>query len=114
MYSAAKHNPLLDLSWAWNMEIGLPRPDLVLFLTISPQIQATRGGFGEERYESDLIQTAVRGCFERLWKGYDGNVQNIDAEGTLDEVETRISGAVRLVLTSPDSSLKTLRSLRNE
>src|SRR5277367_4036035 len=53
VYSAAKNNPNLSLQWAWQPEVGLPRPDICLFLGISTAEAAKRGGFGMERYETD-------------------------------------------------------------
>lgn len=114
VYSAAKNNQSLKLDWAWNMEIGLPQPDLVLFLTIDPKIQADRGGFGAERYENDRMQMAVRRCFEELWKRYNGNVQNVDADGSLDEVEARIAKIVKVTLANAELPPLTLGSLSSE
>src|SRR4051812_27675863 len=34
VYSAAKRNPTLSLDWARAPEVGLPRPDLVIFLDL--------------------------------------------------------------------------------
>src|SRR5688500_2397654 len=36
VYSAAKNNPSLSLEWARHPEEGLPRPDICVFLDISP------------------------------------------------------------------------------
>ena len=66
VYSAAKQNPNLSLHWAWQPEVGLPRPDLCLFLGIAPEEAAKRGGFGAERYETDSMQSRVRKLFEFL------------------------------------------------
>ncbi|KAA8631805.1 hypothetical protein SMACR_09145 [Sordaria macrospora] len=44
VYSAAKQNPSLSLSWARAPEIGLPRPDLVLFLDLDEEQARLRGG----------------------------------------------------------------------
>lgn len=66
VYSAAKENPNLSLSWAWQPEVGLPRPDICLFLGITTQEAAKRGGFGAERYETDVMQMRVRHLFQSL------------------------------------------------
>lgn len=66
VYSAAKNNPNLSLEWAWQPEVGLPRPDICLFLGISAQEAAKRGGFGEERYETGGMQERVRKLFGDL------------------------------------------------
>lgn len=67
VYSAAKDNPDLSLDWCWFPEIGLPQPDLVLFLDISSDDAAKRGGYGEERYEQEEMQSRVRALFQLLF-----------------------------------------------
>ncbi|KAK3325042.1 thymidylate kinase-domain-containing protein [Apodospora peruviana] len=69
VYSAAKHNPSLTLSWARAPEIGLPRPDLVLFLDLDEAQARARGGWGGEVYEKGEIQRRVRELFWGLSMG---------------------------------------------
>lgn len=56
------------LHWCMQPDVGLPKPDLVLFLQLSPGEAALRGQFGEERYETDVFQSAVERKFEELRK----------------------------------------------
>jgi len=49
-------------------DVGLPKPDLVMFLQLSPTEAALRGQFGDERYENKVFQKAVQGRFEQLMK----------------------------------------------
>lgn len=87
VYSAAKDNPNLSLEWAWAPEIGLPKPDIILFLHISPQDAAKRGGFGEERYETTRMQERVRELFGQLFEKLDNeHVHTVDAGGSIEEV----------------------------
>lgn len=44
----------------------MPKPDLCIFLDISPTDAAARGGFGDERYETSEMQKRVRALFEEL------------------------------------------------
>ncbi|KAG7263320.1 hypothetical protein CRUP_002212, partial [Coryphaenoides rupestris] len=37
-------------------EVGLPKPDLVLYLQLNPSTAAQRGEFGSERYETSSFQ----------------------------------------------------------
>lgn len=67
VYSAAKRNPELSLQWAWAPELGLPQPDVVFFLDISATDAAARGGYGEERYENEQMQTRVRRLFQEIF-----------------------------------------------
>lgn len=91
VYSAAKNNPMMSVDWCWNPEIGLPRPDLVLFLDISPEDAAKRGGFGEERYEKEEMQAKVRTLFKDLFERIEHlNVRTINAGQSLKDVSDDI------------------------
>ncbi|XP_031629968.1 thymidylate kinase-like [Contarinia nasturtii] len=66
-FSAAKG---LDIEWCKAPEIGLLKPDLVLFLTVTPSVISKRGGFGDERYEVPEFQTIdniSNKKIDRLW-----------------------------------------------
>ena len=69
VYSAAKRNPSLTLPWARAPEIGLPRPDLVLFLDLDEAQARARGGWGGEVYERGEMQKRVRDLFWGLSMG---------------------------------------------
>lgn len=56
------------LDWCKKPDVGLPKPDLVMFLQLSPAEAALRGQFGEERYETSVFQRAVQQKFEQLMK----------------------------------------------
>lgn len=91
VYSAAKENPSLSLEWAWQPEIGLPRPDMCLFLQISPGEAAKRGGFGAERYENETMQSRVRELFQALFDLQpSGDIHIIDAGRSFQEVSEEI------------------------
>ena len=60
-FSAAKG---MSLSWCAQPEVGLLKPDVIILLTVDPDVQVARGGFGGERYETSEIQTAVRQQFD--------------------------------------------------
>jgi dTMP kinase len=105
VYSAAKDNPNLTLDWAWYPEIGLPQPDLVYFLDISSAEAAKRGGYGEERYETEKMQTRVKSLFTQLFTRLPGvNVQIIDAGRSLDDVSHDIITTFDEAAASVDSS----------
>ena len=79
VYSAAKGDAAMSLDWCWNMEVGLPKPDLVVFLDISTEDAAKRGGYGEERYEKEEMQGKVRKLFGELFERLDVEVVKVDA-----------------------------------
>ncbi|KAK4226692.1 thymidylate kinase-domain-containing protein [Podospora fimiseda] len=82
VYTAAKQNPFLSISWARAPEVGLPRPDLVLFLDLDEEQARKRGGFGEERYEKQDMQKRVR---ELFWGFSMGRVVEMgESEGGLE------------------------------
>lgn len=83
VYSAAKQNPALSLSWARAPELGLPRPDMVLFLDLDEATARARGGWGGELYERGEMQRRVRDFFWGLARG------RIGADGTLSEEDQR-------------------------
>ncbi|KEF54804.1 thymidylate kinase [Exophiala aquamarina CBS 119918] len=95
VYSAAKDNPDLTLDWAWYPEIGLLKPDLLLFLDISPEDAAKRGNYGEERYETEKMQARVRALFKELFSRLgEAAVSVVDAGQPIDAVSRDITTAV--------------------
>ena len=64
---------------------------MVLFLHISPEDAAKRGGFGTERYEKKAMQDRVRGLFEEVRSKKEGeDFVVVDAGGSVEEVQGRI------------------------
>ncbi|KAJ5280300.1 hypothetical protein N7478_005672 [Penicillium angulare] len=109
VYSAAKGNPTLSLDWAWLPEIGLPRPDICLFLSIPAEEAAKRGGYGAERYENETMQTRVRELFRSLFDRQE-DIKVIDAGKSLEAVSVDIQSVVancigRLDATGPLGTL---------
>lgn len=116
VYSAAKDNPTLTLDWAWYPEIGLPQPDLVYFLDISSAEAAKRGGYGEERYETEKMQTRVKSLFTELFARLPGlNVHVIDAGRSMANVSNDVITTFDEISTSIDTSapLSSLALLSN-
>lgn len=96
VYSAAKPHAEISLGWARGPDVGLPRPDICVFLDIEPEIAEKRGGFGEERYEASEMQKRVRAGFWALMKKEDGaDITVVDAGRELDEVEREIWDAIQ-------------------
>ncbi|EMD86131.1 hypothetical protein COCC4DRAFT_162158 [Bipolaris maydis ATCC 48331] len=91
VYSAAKQNPNMSLEWCRQPDVGLPRPDLCLFLDISADDAAKRGGFGTEKYEKKDMQDRVRELFETLMQKKEGeDFVRIDAGASLEEVAAKV------------------------
>ncbi|OAV90425.1 thymidylate kinase [Puccinia triticina 1-1 BBBD Race 1] len=100
-FTAAKFNvrtppepePIASLACA---DRGLPLPDLVIFLTLGDQSLDDREGFGRERYENTQLQDEVKRQFSQVVRPYFENIHgrgrwvDVDATGTIEEVEQRI------------------------
>nr|XP_025744087.1 thymidylate kinase isoform X3 [Callorhinus ursinus] len=74
-FTSAKENFSLD--WCKQPDVGLPKPDLVVFLQLRLAEAAVRGEFGRERYESGDFQERALRRFHQLmadetlnWKFY--------------------------------------------
>jgi dTMP kinase len=95
VYSAAKHNPSMTLEWCRKPDVGLPRPDLCIFLDISAEDAAKRGGYGTEKYEKKEMQDRVRVLFETLMERKEGDdFLRIDAGARLEEVQEKVKTEV--------------------
>ncbi|XP_039583824.1 thymidylate kinase isoform X1 [Passer montanus] len=60
-FTSAKGN--FGLDWCKQPDVGLPKPDLILFLQLNPEAAAERGNFGQERYETSSFQEKVLQSF---------------------------------------------------
>ncbi|WVQ62268.1 thymidylate kinase [Kwoniella botswanensis] len=95
-FSAAKGLPF---DFCLQPDRALPLPDLTLYMSL-PQEEATqRSQFGEERYETVTMQQATRKQFrlvaEEVKKIHGGKRwMEVDARGTIEEVEERIKGLI--------------------
>jgi dTMP kinase len=98
VYTAAKALPGLGLEWARHPDVGLPRPDLCVFLDVSPETAASRGGFGGEKYEQTDFQARVRELFEVMWRHPDeeNDVVVVNADRSMEDVERTIRKWARL------------------
>ncbi|XP_021377738.1 thymidylate kinase-like isoform X2 [Mizuhopecten yessoensis] len=84
-FTAAK--PGFAIEWCKQPDIGLPRPDLVCFLTLDTEAAAKRGTFGGERYERTDFQKKVMNNFEKL---KDSTWKEIDADKSIDDLHKEI------------------------
>lgn len=87
-YSVAKGLPF---EWCKAPDIGLPAPDIVIFLNLSAEAARDRGNYGSERFENVELQKAVGKAFTKLT---DDNWRIVNAEGDEDTVFARILEAV--------------------
>ncbi|NXX75001.1 KTHY kinase, partial [Urocolius indicus] len=87
-FTSAKENFSLD--WCKQPDIGLPKPDLILFLQLSPEEAAKRGDFGNERYENSSFQQKVLESFCQLMKDRTLNWKTMDASKSIEDLHREI------------------------
>lgn len=100
VYSAAKGNESLSMQWARQPDVGLPRPDAVVFLDISAEKAQERGGYGDEKYETKQMQARVRELFAELMADGDEkeDSQVVDAGRSMEQVEHDIWTVVKDIM----------------
>lgn len=84
-FSAAKED--MSLEWCKHSDVGLPKPDLVLFFDLSAEEAQKRAQYGDERYEKAEFQ-------ERVYSNYmmllDDSWKIIDANKTIDGLQNEL------------------------
>uniref|UniRef100_A0A8C0FBF2 Thymidylate kinase n=1 Tax=Bubo bubo TaxID=30461 RepID=A0A8C0FBF2_BUBBB len=87
-FTSAKENFCLD--WCKQPDVGLPKPDVILFLHLSPEEAAERGNFGNERYENSSFQEKVLQSFSHLMKDKTLNWKTMDASKSIEDLHREI------------------------
>lgn len=103
VYSAAKMNLLLNIQWAREPDVDLPRPDLVIFLDLLPDEAMKRGGYGDEAYEKRDFQEVVRALFKCLKESGMEESEDmvvINASGLVEDVSQKINETVSTKLAA--------------
>uniref|UniRef100_A0A6M2DHB5 Thymidylate kinase n=1 Tax=Xenopsylla cheopis TaxID=163159 RepID=A0A6M2DHB5_XENCH len=90
-FSSAKG---LNLKWCQSPEVGLPKPDLVILLTMTKEAIAKRSGYGDERYETPELQQKVMQYFQELKESDTAKWLEIDADKSIDELQ----GELQLII----------------
>ncbi|CAG7846956.1 SubName: Full=Related to thymidylate kinase {ECO:0000313/EMBL:CCA72209.1} [Serendipita indica DSM 11827] len=92
---------ILTYEWCKSPDTGLPAPDMVIFLDVTPEVARSRGGYGEERYEKEETQLRVKEQFRKIEQDVVKNFTgiewwNLDASKSLDEISESIRNLVAL------------------
>ncbi|KAG0692804.1 thymidylate kinase-domain-containing protein [Suillus ampliporus] len=102
----------LPYEWCRAPEVGLPAPDLTLFLNISPEVAAARGGYGLERYEKEEVQKGVRQVFDKIGQTMgeesEGKWMVIDAGKSKEEVAEELWRVVKPLVSRVDGPISRL------
>ncbi|KAI0675964.1 thymidylate kinase [Trametes maxima] len=109
-FSAAKNKPGMSYEWCRAPDIGLPAPDLTLFLDVSPEKARARGGYGAERYENADMQERVEHVFERIGveMGDGSRWFALDADLERDEVARELWARIEPYAKGTDRPLQRL------
>ena len=100
----------MSLEWCRKPDVGLPRPDICIFLDISAKEAAKRGGYGTEKYEKKEMQDRVRELFETLMERREGeDFERIDAGSSLEEVQMKVRVEVDRCIERVDAENLPLR-----
>lgn len=103
-FTAAKEG--FDINWCKQPDVGLPQPDRVIYLTLSPEEAAERGTFGDERYEQKEFQLKVSENFEKL---RDSVWTEVKADKTIDDLHRELLQITKDIIK--ESSSKPLEQL---
>ena len=99
VFSAAKG---LDQQWCRAPDAGLPLPDAILYMELDVDTAATRGKFGEERYEHEEFQRTVLELYNRLrdeaQNGDGAPWYSIDASQSAHDVHGRVHSITKEVV----------------
>jgi dTMP kinase len=103
----------MTLEWCRKPDVGLPRPDLCIFLDISAKDAAKRGGYGTEKYEKKEMQDRVRELFETLMQRKEGeDFKRIDAGSSLEDVQEKVKREVERCIELVDKEDMPLRTVK--
>lgn len=105
-FSGAK--PGMDVEWCKQPDVGLPRPDKVIFLELPVEDAQRRGAYGAERYEKVEMQARVLGNFITL-REQEGDWHVVDAKRTVQEIHDELADvAWRVIESAASSPIRTL------
>jgi dTMP kinase len=91
----------MDFNWCKSSDVGLPAPDLVIYLDMEISQTMERGGYGEERYEKKEMQLKVKENFKKLM---DSKWQTINGVGSIESIHSQISKITESTIDSAANS----------
>jgi dTMP kinase len=96
----------LQLDWLVNLELGLPKTDLVLVLDAPPSAFYNRRNAKKDKYESDLVlQENARKAYLNLAQRFGWKI--IDASRGINETSRLVTGAASSLFNSKGRTLLT-------
>lgn len=100
-FSGAK--PGMDVEWCKQSDVGLPRPDKVIFLELAVEDAQRRGAYGAERYEKVEMQSRVLNNF-RVLREQEGDWLVVDAKRTVEDIHAELFDVAQRVVESSAAS----------
>lgn len=94
-YSVAKG---LAADWCFDVERGLPKPDVVMLMCVDPTVVEKRSEFGGERHDKTEFLNKVQNAYQQI-KSRTHTVE-IDASLSIDEVARLVDSAVEAKTTN--------------
>jgi dTMP kinase len=93
----------LDPDWLYALHVGLPMPDLCIYLDVSPESASTRRPQKRDAYEANLplLHGARRHYLNFFTRRYPGPYRIVDGERDADEVHQEILLHVETTLKVP-------------
>jgi dTMP kinase len=91
-FSGAKQG--MNVKWCCQPDVGLLRPDVVLFFDLNPSVAAARHGYGDEVYEKLDFQTKVYDVYKVLSKLDTDIWKNLDAGCSVDVLHQKVMDTV--------------------
>ncbi|XP_054426367.1 thymidylate kinase [Pteronotus mesoamericanus] len=87
-FTSAKEN--FSMHWCKQPDVGLPKPDLVVFLQLQLDAARKRGEFGHERYENRDFQERALQRFHQLMGDTTLKWKVVDASRSIEDVHREI------------------------
>lgn len=94
-FTAAK--PGLSMEWCKQPDVGLPKPDAVIFLDLSVEDSMKRGAFGAERYEKEDMQRRVRANFLAM---REPDWTMVDATQSVEAIHEQLAAVAKAAIVS--------------
>lgn len=95
----------MTLDWCKGADVGLPRPDLVIYMTVPEEVIALREGFGDEIYESLDFQAKVKHNFSKL---IEDNWKVISADEDMERMHQKLLTIVKATMVDSYKPLQLL------
>lgn len=106
-YSVAKKT--VSMEWASQSDIGLPAPDVVLYMLMDTKKLAERQGYGDEIFDKIEFQEAVVSAYSVIRANSYEHWYKVDADDTIENIHQRIRDHVLSIIKHNDHVEKKIK-----